>query len=293
METRLISYGEEKNGVFFINNGFSWTRKLFSGSPYVLLDAEEPPTHGDVVSTHSKPTKIVSGVVYGGPWSSPAEGTGELSGLWDYKGFDSLPKGSSIAISCSIGIGCVWNGCRYCMNKHLGLGFRMRPGWDKTLCTDLTSGRHDIAELDLCMAGPPGAALSRLVQIRGEIHAHQVVTFARAPDLTPAIQSGKRMDKILFLIGLEAYSNKSLRILHRGMTIEKVFDTVSRVMDSGASVVLMMMDKMKCETDDDVATVKERIAQIGCSVSENGPLMTDHLKQEDAVALANDINCTL
>jgi len=274
--TRLVSFytlGKRQDKI--IRNGFSWSRKFFKGDP-VILPKGSLLIPGDIVSTLCKPKKTIDGVKYGGPWGSAIEGENTtLSGEWDYSGLDSLSP-SLVSMTFSIGIGCSWSKCHYCSN--LGGSYRLRPKWDDVLITDLTKSRHHINELDLCMDGPDPNVLQRIVDIRPKIHTDLVLCFARAPDLIPSIRSGKSMAGITWQIGLEGYSNKTLRFLNRGMTVDKVLSTISRVLDLGAEVYVMLMNPFPVEKEEDIDYVLSSIKRIGCHVSRNGPLKLGHLK---------------
>lgn len=266
----LVSY-YSAGEVTEVHGGWLWTRCLVAGSRPVLLPVGERPPAGALVSRHTISVDGEDGA--GGPACGPLEDVlgVDLSGVWDYSGLAGIPAGP-IDIAYSIGVGCVWGRCTYCMDKNLGLGYRTRPGWDTTIVTDLAPG-HAIRDLDLCISGPSAHELERVMGLRPAIRAERVITFARAGDLDCAIRRHQgRLDGFLFLVGLEAYSDWVLRLYRRGQTVSSVLAAVATAQDRGAEISVMMMSRRHDEDDEDVDRVSAELARLGCHISENGPI---------------------
>jgi hypothetical protein len=278
-------YDIGENGIPIVSNGLSWVHSLIGGEHVNMKSGHsiEQRTLGFdavCVSKHTLPDTLIQQgkVFYGGPRSGPMEDAFgvELSGEWSYSSFDDM-ESDVISVNVSIGVGCAWGRCIYCMDKQYQLGCRLRPNWDTVLASDFCNGKV-VDTVDLCMPGPPKSALERLIEIRKMVQARKVITFADAKELEFLFHRPFRsvsLNGITFRIGLESKQDSILKAIGRSSTTTQVLDLCERIINMGGQVSIMMMDPTpremerppSRECEDRILTLVER----GMEISENGP----------------------
>jgi len=172
---------------------------------------------------------------------------GELSTVFEYYFKDlveSIPH-QALSYSVSLGYGCHWRRCTFCIYSLSGMCFSIRKNISSVISQIPLHSQGKTTDIHTCLPAIPGHMLGEVLSAGWNSH-HIPVLFIRADEESlRALSSLKGSDvdcrNRKFSIGMEILSDSALNILNKGTTVNYILGVTELILSQGGMVELSIM----------------------------------------------------
>ncbi len=152
------------------------------------------------------------------------------------------PHNLLFGYSCSLGLHCYWDKCKFCFSPSRESYYR--KDLDK-IFQGLKKNPYPISSVLPCIGSIHPFMLKYILDnanIFREKHIPRLGIFARSDkSILSIVKDTDDTSVVTFLMGLEFFSDKVLSFFNKGFTVKEVIDVIDLVTSKGSNVVIFLM----------------------------------------------------